>query len=459
MTAATGAPVRTGSGAAKWRRRPVPVLLALGSIVVTLGIATAMRPVRLAEVLLIVLVEVIAVSLVAGRTVAAGTALGSFVAVNWLLVPPYGTLQIANEGNWVTLAVFLLLAVGVSTLVESVLASERLAASAAAREGALTEALRPGEASAADVLEVLRAELDLTTAAIVDPATGARLSVSDPEGEAAELPPSGTAVMTVDVGPGFRVLGWGPGTLGAHPEYVTSLATAAVRAWESERLVEEQERSARLAEIDAARAALLASVGHDLRTPLAGMRVSVDALAMAGDDLSEADRRALLDELRESALRLDTLLDGVLEAARIESGAAAQPAPTDLRVVVDAAVRDFDSPRLHVAGAAQPVMALVDAVVAERVVANLVSNALAHTPEGSQVEVVVGDLTTSPTILVVDHGPGLRQDRDAPDRGRQRQGMGLLIVDRLARFASIEVVAGTTDGGGTTFTLRFPVVA
>jgi two-component system sensor histidine kinase KdpD len=357
------------------------------------------------------------------------------------------------------LAVFLLLAVGVSTLVESVLASERLAASAAAREATLAEALRPDEASAADVLEVLRAELHLGTAAIVDPASGTRLVVSDPDGEPPELPPPDTAVMAVDVGPGFRVLGWGPGTLGAQPEYVTSLATAAVRAWESERLAEEQERSARLAEIDAARAALLATIGHDLRTPLAGMRVSVDALAMAGDNLPEVDRRALLEELRASALRLDTLLDGVLEAARIESGAAAQPAPTDLWAVVDAAVRDFDSPRLHVVGAAQPVMAQVDRVVAERIVANLVSNALAHTPEGSRVDVVVGDLPNEPTIRVVDHGPGLRQDRDAPDRGRQRQGMGLLIVDRLARFASIDVAAGVTDGGGTTFTLRFPAVA
>ena len=101
--------------------------LAILAIVATIAVATAMRPVGLAEVLLVVLVEVVVVSLFAGRTVTATTAVGAVLAVNWFLVPPYGTLQIQAQENWVYLAVFLLLAVGVSTLVEVVLGSERAA--------------------------------------------------------------------------------------------------------------------------------------------------------------------------------------------------------------------------------------------------------------------------------------------------------------------------------------------
>ena len=82
------------------------------------------------------------------------------------------------------------------------------------------------------------------------------------------------AVIDVEVAPGFRVVGHGAEIMGVNREFADTLATAVVRAWESQELVAEQERSARLAEIDRARATLLASIGHDLRTPLAGMRVS-----------------------------------------------------------------------------------------------------------------------------------------------------------------------------------------
>ena len=449
----TGVVTATAStGPARWRRRPTAVVLAIATIVLTLAIATAMRPVRLTEVLLLVLVEVVAVSLVAGRTVAAVTAVSSVVAVNWLLVPPYGTLVIANPENWVSLGVFLLLAVGVSSLVESVLASERRAVAGAAREAALAEVLRPEQATATESLAVLRAALHLDDVQIVAP-DGDRLG-ADPAG------PTGQPSLDIGVTPGFRVLGWGPELFGAQPDYVSSLATAAVRAWESERLVAEQERSARLAELDAARAALIASIGHDLRTPLTGIRVSADALAMAGDDLPAEDRQALLDSLRSSAVRLDGLLDDVLESARIESGVAVPDArPADLRDLAERVAAEHASPRIQVHVPGEPVVALVDAVVAERILSNLVSNALLHTPPGSPVELVVGADPGEPRIDVVDHGPGLAPRGTTADSGRQRHGMGLLIVERLARFAGIAIDMASTPGGGLTVALRFPAEA
>ena len=257
--------------------------------------------------------------------------------------------------------------------------------------------------------------------------------------------------------PGFRVIGWGPELFGAQPEYVSSLATAAVRAWESERLVVEQDRSARLAELDAARVALIASIGHDLRTPLTGIRVSADALAMAGDDLPAEDRRALLDSVRSSAIRLDGLLDGVLESARIESGVVTPDArPADLRDIVGRAVAEHASPRLRVHQPGDPVVAVVDEVVTERILANLVSNALVHTPADSPVELVIRPLPGGPMIDVVDHGRGLAPQDATPDSGRQRHGMGLLIVERLARFAGVGIDMASTPGGGLTVSLRFP---
>lgn len=215
---------------ARWRRRPGVVAVAGLALVTTIAVATAMRPVGLAEVLLVVLVEVVIVSLFAGRTIAAATAVGAVLAVNWFLVPPYGTFQIQAQENWVSLIVFLLLAVGVSTLVEVVLGSERAAAAATARAGVMAEVLRPDSASASDSLKAFRSALDLDEATLLAPTTGEVLLHSAREG-AGSRP---TAVIDVEVAPGFRVVGHGAEIMGVNREFADTLATAVVRAWESQ---------------------------------------------------------------------------------------------------------------------------------------------------------------------------------------------------------------------------------
>jgi len=223
------------------------LVLAVAIIVVTLVMAIARRPVDLAEVLLIVLVEVIGVSLVAGRAVAAATALGASLAVNWFLIPPYGTLHIAAQEDWVFLAVFVVIAVGASTLVESVLTSERAAARAAAHESVLAEVLGPDRVSAIDALRLMRTAVDLDEAALVD-ATSGHLLLSTMYHRVPPYP----ACLQVDIAPGFQVRGWGPRRLGVRTDYVTTLATAVVRAWESEQLAAEHQHTARISEVNSA---------------------------------------------------------------------------------------------------------------------------------------------------------------------------------------------------------------
>jgi two-component system sensor histidine kinase KdpD len=440
----TGAPAR-------WRRRPGVAAVAILAIVTTIAVATARRPVGLAEVLLVVLVEVVIVSLFAGRTVAAATAVGAVLAVNWFLVPPFGTFHIQAEENWVSLIVFLLLAVGVSTLVEVVLGSERAAAAATARAAVMAEVMRPDSASPADSLKAFRAALDLDEATLVSPITGDVLLRSARDG-AGSRP---AAVIDVEVAPGFHVVGRGAEIMGVNREFADTLATAVVRAWESQELAAEQERSARLAEIDRARATLLASVGHDLRTPLAGIRVSADALLMTDGTLTDDDRAELLDGLRQSAIRLDEVLGAVLDSSRIEAGVlTVDKRPADLGDVAALAVAAWASPRISLVVPPQRVLAVTDAALLERIVANLVANALAHTPQDSPVGVVVTGTAQGASVAVIDHGPGLASD--SADVGRSRHGMGLLIVDRLAELIGVEIAHAQTPGGGLTATVRVP---
>ncbi len=442
-------PATSTSATARWRRRPLVVGLAVLAIVATIAVATAMRPVGLAEVLLVVLVEVVVVSLFAGRTMAAATAVGAFLAVNWFLVPPYGTFAIQAQENWVSLAVFLLLAVGVSTLVEVVLGSEAAAAAANARESVMAEVLRPDSTSPLETLTAFRSALDLDEAVLLDPTGDVLLSSA----RAGAGPQPSDPVIDVAVAPGFRVVGRGAEIMGVNRGFADTLATAVVRAWESTELVAEQERSARLAEVDRARATLLASVGHDLRTPLAGIRVSADALLMTEGTLSEADRAELLNGLRQSAIRLDEVLGAVLDSSRVEAGVLqVDSRATDLAEVADRVVAAWASPRLRVIPAGGPVVVVTDAALLERILANLVANALTHTPADSPVEVVLAAGATVTSVAVVDHGPGL--DADSADVGRSRHGMGLLIVDRLAELIGVTIAYDATVGGGLTATVQ-----
>lgn len=440
------------SATARWRRRPLVVGLAILAIVATIALATAMRPVELAEVLLLVLVEVVVVSLFAGRTLTAVTAVGAVLAVNWFLVPPYGTFQIQAQENWVSLAVFLLVAVGVSTLVEVVLRTERAAAAATARESVMAEVLRPDSASAVDSLRAFRSALDLDDAELRAPVTGEVLQSSSRDGGGQRLPDT---VIDIEVTPGFHVVGHGGQIIGVNREFADTLATAVVRAWESQELLAEQERSARLAEIDRARATLLASVGHDLRTPLAGMRVSADALLMAEGSLSEADRTELLEGLRQSAIRLDEVLGALLDSSRIDAGVLqVDKRPVDLREVAAQAAAPWRSPRISLHAVERPAIAVTDAVLLERILANLVANALTHTPQDTPVEVVIRGGQGRASVAVVDHGPGLAAD--SADVGRSRHGMGLLIVDRLAELIGADTAYDETPGGGLTATVTVP---
>ena len=128
-------------------------------------------------------------------------------------------------------------------------------------------------------------------------------------------------VVDVALSDGYRMVGRGPAIFAPDPDFLTSLGSAAVLAFESERLVEESHRAEELAAIDRARTALLASVGHDLRTPLAGLRVSVETLRSADSPLTEADRDELLDTIAASVDRLDELITNLLDMSRLQAGA------------------------------------------------------------------------------------------------------------------------------------------
>lgn len=219
------------------------------------------------------------------------------------------------------------------------------------------------------------------------------------------------------------------------------------------------------AEANAMRDALFASIGHDLRTPLASLRAGIETLD--GADPSQ------LELVRRDALRLEQILFSLLELARLQS-TTEPPAveAIDLTDTIAAAVDAMPAPvRSRVQIDIAPVTPLVasSAVMLHHITMNLIDNAAKYSPEGSAIGVrVTGDASGGAILSVVDSGEGLAGD--AQDlfglfrRGRNADsapgsGVGLAVIDAFARAIGHGVsVSNRTDGRGSVFSVTIPGV-
>jgi signal transduction histidine kinase len=211
---------------------------------------------------------------------------------------------------------------------------------------------------------------------------------------------------------------------------------------------------------------MLASVGHDLRTPLTSIRAALEAL----QDGVAVDPDRYLRSMHSDLDQLSGLVDDIFLMARIEAAdLSLDPVPLDLAELADDAVAAVSplalqhdvSLEMRRRGAAQ---VQADAVALGRVIRNLLDNALRHSPRGGKVLVVVDD-GDGPTLTVIDEGPGFppefreiafdefsRSDT-ARDRVSGGAGLGLAIARGLVRAHRGEIWIPEGQGGRVTFRL------
>jgi signal transduction histidine kinase len=223
----------------------------------------------------------------------------------------------------------------------------------------------------------------------------------------------------------------------------------------------------RLAADEQSRQALLADVSHELRTPLAVIRGSLEAIVDGVHPADEAHLAAIVEETRV----MERLVEDLRTIAQAEGGTLPlHPEPTDLADLAGEVVASFTSEagRLGIALTAdvpEEVPSLdLDPVRIREVVANLVTNALRHTPTGGRVTVRVRPAPARLELQVVDTGPGIDPailphvfDRFVKTPGSGGSGLGLAIARDLvvAHGGAIDVTS--PSGGGTTFTVRLPL--
>ncbi len=455
------------------RRTWAWALSALLPVVLTAALLPFRDGLSISTVLLAYLLGVVASSLVGGLPPALLTSLVAGVLANWYFVPPYDTLTIGEPENVFALFVFVAVAAAVATIVD------RSAARAveAARRRAEANVLASLSAGVLRRRDGVRALLDqacetfgMNGAALFEVSATAGEAPRVVEVSGAEPPQSiEGAAVEADAGPGLVLALSGSPLPASDRRMLDAFATQAAAVLERDRLATRAADAGRLREADAVRTALLAAVSHDLRTPLAGIKASIATLRDTDLDLAAEDQVALLDNAADSADRLDGLLENLLDLSRLQTDSV-RPllTPTSLDEVVSPALRGVDeSAVLDETGDSLPLV-FTDAGLLERSVANLVENAVRHSPAGTPVRLTAGlGALGRLELRVVDRGHGVADvDKERMFESFQRLGdsargggvgLGLAVARGLAEAVGARIEAEDTPGGGLTMVVSMPL--
>ena len=424
--------------------------------------------------LLLVLSLVLGIAALGGKVVAVVAALVSSLLVNWFYVPPYGTLTIAEGENLTALVIFVAVAVTVGTLVDVAARRSqegrraRLEAEALARS---TTSLAADPEPLPRLVDQLRTTFDLAGVRIVGTDASGALTLA----EAGDVtgPPTASMPLTTSLqgiaGLQATLQVFGRPLSIDDQALLRVLADQLAIAIESQRLMAEAAESASLADIDALRTALLRSVSHDLRTPLASIKAMISglrdpAVQWTPDQLGEA-----LKTVDEETDRLNRLVGNLLDASRLQFGALAiETQPT---VVIDTVISALQSLNIRSEDVQLDIpisvpMVMSDQALLERSLANVIGNAVRHSPPGQSVRIEAAPVGDSVHVRVIDRGPGVpvadRARATTPlqrlgdDQTNDGIGLGLSIargfVDAMEGVLSLD----DTPGGGLTVTITLP---
>lgn len=419
----------------------------------------------LSTLLLMYLAAVVGIALIGGLFPALFAALASTALVNWFFTPPLYTFTIAARDNVISLAVFVVVAIAVSTLVDLAARRARTAArdrAEAAMLAALSGNALRGARALPDILDQIRDAflLDSVTLQARDSDSGRWRVVGRCGSESS--PQTST---DIPVNEDLRLRIAGRVLPAADQRVLTAFAAQAAVALRQERLAAQAAEAAELAEANEMRTALLAGVSHDLRTPLASIKASVTCLRSADVELDAADTAELLATIDESADQLTALVANLLDMSRLQIGVL-NPLrrAIGLDEVVGRALSGLASRStvtIDVGEHLPPVLA--DPGLLERVVANLVDNAMRH--GRAPVRIRASAHTDTVELRIVDHGPGVSEEDRARifapfQRFGDRRGNGIGLGLAVAR-GFVEAMGGTltpedTPGGGLTMTVALP---
>src|SRR5499427_253106 len=493
--------------------RVEPYLGSAGAVAVALGIGLLLTQfIAVQSISLVFLTAVLASAIAWGLWPSLFAAIASMLAYNFFFLPPLYTFTVGDPENVLALFFFLIVAVIVSNLT----ARTRTQVVTARQRAKITAELYAFSRKVAGIgaLDDLLWATAYQISSMLDVRTVLLLPIKDGEGleVASGYPPEDqldaadmaaarwswehnrAAGRGADTLPGGKRLflplrtGSGPvGVLGIDRDapgplltpderrLLDALCDQAAVAIERISLAKGLDEARVLAETERLRGALLTSISHDLRTPLASILGAVSSLRSFPERYGAAEREDLLTTLQEEAERLNRFVANLLDMTRIESGAMELNLELiDVAEIVGSALQRAGNVlaghRVEVELEPQLPMLRIDAVLFEQVLFNLLDNATKYSPADSRIDIRAtrdGELIE---IEVVDEGPGIPPadferifDKfyrvHAQDSRRAGTGLGLAICRGFVEALGGWIVArNRRDRSGAVLTIRMPVV-
>ena len=491
---------------------PTPFVAAALSVAAALGVSLLVRTwVGTESVDLVFLTAIIGIAVRFGLVASLSASVLATLCYNYFFLPPLYTLTISDPTNIASFVLFVVVAIIVSKLAAQV-RSQALIAVARART---TEQLYAfsrklaGTGTLDDVLWVsvhqIASMLKVRVVVLLPNENTLELRAGYPPEDTLDQADIAAATWTwehnraagrgADTLPGakrlFLPLRTGRGIVGVlgidddktgpmltpdQRRLLTALSDQGALAIERVNLVEDVEKSRISLERDRLRAALLTSLSHDLRTPLAGILGSAGALRELSAKLTDAEKADLVMTIIEESERLNRFIANLLDMTRLESGAVKPNSSLyDIRESIGAALKSANKilgeHTVQLELAENLPLVEIDPVLFEQVLFNLFDNAAKYSNPGSTIHVRAWGAEHNVYLQMLDEGPGIPPDDlelvferfyrvQKGDRVRAGTGLGLAISRGFIEAMHGTIEAGNrTDKQGAVFTIMLPVAA
>ncbi len=454
-------------GALSWRRRVAGLAIALifgpllSWLLVTLRTEESITSDVLSYQLLVVVV-----AMVGGLWPALFAAVMSGLTLDFLFIDPLYTVTVDEPHHLLALVLYVVVAALVSLVVDQAARQTRHARRAAAESELLATvagSVLRGQGATQALVDRTREAFGLA---------GVRLLTGEEVVATSGEPLPDDRMTTLPVG-ADAVLELHGGSFGPAEQRLLAVIVAQVgAALEHSDLQQTAREIAPLAASDRLRTALLSALSHDLRRPLAAATAAVSGLRSARGQLSATDRDELLTTASESLDALAALLTDLLDVSRVQAGVlAVSTTSVDPAEVILPALEELSL------GPGDVELALdsdghgmeADPVLLQRVLVNLLANAVRHAPEGTRVRVATSAFADRVEIRVIDHGPGIPAERrDEVFLPFQRLGdtdnstglgLGLALAKGFVEGMGGALTAEDTPGGGVMMVIALPAAS
>ncbi len=408
---------------------------------------------------------VIVVALIGGIWPALFAAVLSGLSLNYFFVEPRFTFVISDPREVLAVVLYVANAILVSYVVDQAARRSR-AAQRATAESQLLATLAGSVLRGEDALHAM-----VTRTREAFGLTGVRLLLDGEPTLADGEPSRDDRVTNVPIGEHAVLELHGRDLQASERRLLGVIATQIDQAIEHGDLARAAGAANSLVETDRMRSALLAAVGHDLRRPLTSASAAISALRTPDLRLPPDQRDELLDTAAESLDSLSELITNLLDVSRVQAGAlAVNPMPTEVADVVFRALDELGyGPGVVELDLADDLPQVVaDPVLLQRVIVNLLANAVRHSPPGKRVRLAASAFRDQVDLRVVDRGPGIPEERrDDVFTPFQRLGdtdndtglgLGLALSKGFVEGMDGTLEVDDTPGGGLTMVVSLPAV-